>query len=94
MFAVRWLTAIGAELARQAIHEIRTLTQDARTRARVLEKTPHRVPIPGFHWAARMTTAEVTLALGARKFPDGCRGIMTTKAFTSARLKWKPFFNR
>ena len=35
MFAVRWLTAIGAELARQAIHEIRTLTQDARTRARV-----------------------------------------------------------
>ena len=69
MFAVRWLTAIGAELARQAIHEIRTLTQDARTRARVLEKTPHRVPLPGFHWAARMTTIEVTLALGARIVP-------------------------
>ena len=27
MFAVRWLTATGAALARQAIHEIRTLTQ-------------------------------------------------------------------
>jgi hypothetical protein len=69
MFAVRWLTATGAELARQAIHEIRTLTQDARTRARVLEKTPHRVPLPGIHWAARMTTAEVTLALGAKIAP-------------------------
>jgi len=69
MFAVRWLTPIGAQLARQAIHEIRTLTQDARTRARVLEKTPHRVPLPGFHWAARMTTTEVTLALGARIAP-------------------------
>ena len=94
MFAVRWLTPIGAELARQAIHEIRTLTQDARTRARVLEKTPHRVPLPGFHWAARMTTAEVTLALGTRIVPRRYRGIMTTKAFTTARLKWKPFFNR
>jgi hypothetical protein len=69
MFAVRWLTATGAELARQAIHEIRTLTQDARTRARVLEKTPHRVPIPGFHWAARMTTVEVALALGTKEVP-------------------------
>jgi hypothetical protein len=69
MFAVRWLTATGAELARKAIHEIRTLTQDARTRARDLEKTPHRVPIPGFHWAARMTTAEVTLALGTKEVP-------------------------
>lgn len=69
MFAVRWLTATGAELARQAIHEIRTLTQDARTRARVLEKTPHRVPLSGIHWAARMTTAEVTLALGAKIAP-------------------------
>jgi hypothetical protein len=69
MFAVRWLTATGEELARQAIHEIRTLTQDARTRARVLEKAPQRVPIPGFHWAARMTTSEVTLALGAKEVP-------------------------
>ena len=69
MFAVRWLTATGAELARKAIHEIRTLTQEARTRAHDLEKTPHRVPIPGFHWAARMTTAEVTLALGTKEVP-------------------------
>jgi hypothetical protein len=69
MYAIRWLTAIGAELARQAIHEIRTLTQDARTRARVLEKTPHRVPLPDFHWAARMTAIEVTQALGSRIVP-------------------------
>ena len=69
MFAVRWLTASGAELARQAIHEIRALTQDARARARVLEKTPHRVPIPGLHWAARMTPADVVLALGVKGVP-------------------------
>lgn len=70
MFAVRWLTATGAELARKAIRDIRTLTRDARRRAAVLEKTPHRVPIPGFHWAARMTPAEVTLALGTKKVPS------------------------
>ena len=69
MFAVRWLTETGAELARQTVHDIRTLTQDARTRARTLERTPHRVPIPGFHWAARMTIAEVTRALGAKTVP-------------------------
>ena len=69
MSAVRWLTATGAELARQAIHEIRTLTQDVRTRARLLEEAPHRVPVPGFHWAARMTTAEVTHALGVKQPP-------------------------
>jgi hypothetical protein len=64
MFAIRWLTTTGAELARKAIHEIRALTQEARECARVLERTPHRVPIPGFHWAARMTADEVVRALG------------------------------
>lgn len=57
MFAVRWLTATGAELARPAIAEIRSLTDAARQRAQELERTPHRVPIPGYHWAARMSAA-------------------------------------
>src|SRR5687767_1992760 len=70
VFAVRWLTATGAELARKAIHEIRTLTQEARERAEVLERTPHRVPVPGFHWAARMTVADVARALGVQQVPD------------------------
>jgi hypothetical protein len=69
MFAVRWLTTTGAELARKAISEIRTLTQDTRARARALEETPHRVPIPGFHWAARMTAGEVERALGVKQLP-------------------------
>ena len=64
--AVRWLTTVGAELSRKAIHEIRCLTQDARARAQVLEATPHRVPLPGFHWAAKMTSAEVARALGVK----------------------------
>lgn len=64
MFAVRWLTATGAELARPAIAEIRSLTDDARLRAQELERSPHRVPIPGYHWAARMSAAEVSEVLG------------------------------
>ncbi len=64
MFAVRWLTPTGAELAREAIAEIRMITQAARERARNLEQSPHRVAIPGFHWAARMTPVEAALALG------------------------------
>jgi hypothetical protein len=64
MFAVRWLTATGAELARSAIAEIRKLTDAARRRAAELERSPHRVPIPGHHWAARMSAAEVSKVLG------------------------------
>jgi hypothetical protein len=69
MFALRWLTATGAELARKAIQEIRILTQEARERAQVLEGTPHRVPIPGFHWAARMTSTDVARVLGVQQLP-------------------------
>jgi integrase len=64
MFAVRWLTATGAELARSAIAEIRDLTNAARLRAQALERTPQRVPIPGYHWAARMSAAEVSKTIG------------------------------
>lgn len=59
MYAVRWLTTTGAELARQAIAEIRRITQPFRERARILEENPERVPIPGFAWADRMTRAQV-----------------------------------
>jgi hypothetical protein len=48
MFAVRWLTPLQAELAKEAIGEIRLLTARARERARVLEAHPERVPIPGY----------------------------------------------
>ncbi len=64
MFAVRWLTPVGAELARQAIRQLRKITRGPRARARVLEQTPQRVPIPGIHWAARLTSAEVARILG------------------------------
>lgn len=69
LLAVRWLTEVGVELARDAIRQIRSLTEDARARARVLESTPHRVPIPGFHWAARMTSADVARVLGLKEPP-------------------------
>jgi hypothetical protein len=69
MFAVRWLTATGAELARPAIAEIRRLSDAARQRAKELERTPHRVPIPGYHWSARMSAAEVSQVFGLLRPP-------------------------
>jgi hypothetical protein len=64
LLAVRWLTPIGAALAQEAIERIRKITHAARQRAQVLENSPHRVPLPGFHWGARMTQGEVALVLG------------------------------
>jgi len=64
LLAVRWLTPIGAELAQETIGRIRKITHAARQRAKVLELSPHRVPIPGFHWGARMTQREVARILG------------------------------
>lgn len=43
---VRWLSAAQAELAKVAVAEIRLLTEAPRDRARILEQTPERVPIP------------------------------------------------
>jgi len=59
MFAFRWLTTTGAELARQAVAEIRRTTLPFRERARILEENPERVPIPGLSWGDRMTRAQV-----------------------------------
>jgi hypothetical protein len=64
LLATRWLTPIGAELAEEAIGRIHKITHAARQRAKVLELSPHRVPISGFHWGARMTRREVARTLG------------------------------
>ena len=64
LLAVRWLTPIGAALVQEAIGSIRKITHAARQRAKVLERSPHRVPLPGFHWGARMTQHEVARVLG------------------------------
>lgn len=69
MFAVRWLTSTGADLARRAVAEIRDITKAARQRAQELERAPHRVAIPGYHWAARMMAADVAQVLGHREPP-------------------------
>lgn len=63
-FAVRWLTPLQAELAGQAIAEIRRLTAGPRERARIMEQNPDRVPIPGFSGNDRMTPDEVARSLG------------------------------
>ncbi len=66
MFDVRWLTAIGAELARKALAEIRELTLPARERANILEQNPNRVPIPGHQWADSLSANEVANVLGMK----------------------------
>lgn len=77
MLAVRWLTPLQAELAEEAIGEIRQLTARARERARVLEAYPERVPIPDYGSDDRVDSP--TLA-----------GIMGLKSWRSLRqASWK-----
>lgn len=63
MLAIRWLTAVGAELAKKAIEEIRTITAPFRERALVLERDPNRVPLPGFGWADHIRAKELASIL-------------------------------
>jgi hypothetical protein len=67
LFDVRWLTATGAELARKAIAEIRELTEPARSRARILEQNPNRVPLPGYQWSDHLSPHEVATLLGLKR---------------------------
>lgn len=66
MLDVRWLTAIGAELAQKTILEIREITSPIRQRAKILEDNPHRVPIPGYQWNDHMSPDEVAYAIGLK----------------------------
>jgi len=61
---IRWLTPIGAELVQKAVAEIKEITSAARERARVLEQSSDRVPIPGFSSNERMSPKQVTQVLG------------------------------
>jgi len=64
--AVRWLTPIGAELARDAIAKIRTITTPFREQARLLEQGPHRVLIPGVHWADKIRIRDLRQVLNMK----------------------------
>jgi hypothetical protein len=64
--AVRWMTPKQAELAKEAIKEARSITEIARTQARVLETAPDRVPLPGFRWNTLLRREEVASLLGMK----------------------------
>jgi hypothetical protein len=66
LFAVRWLTPIQAELARDAIARIRSITEPARQRAQVLEDNPHRVPISLDLATERLTAEDVANQIGVK----------------------------
>jgi integrase len=63
-FAVHWLTAAQAELAKAAIAEVKSLTKPARTRALVLEQHPDTVPLPGIAMTKLLTTDQVANLIG------------------------------
>jgi integrase len=63
-FDVRWLTPLQAELARQAIAEIRQLTDTARVRAKELEIHDPDVPIPGVQPDDKLYGRDVMHLLG------------------------------
>jgi hypothetical protein len=67
MFEVRWLTPMGAELACQAIEEIREITRGFRQRARLLEKNPEKVPIPGHSRRDRVSPDEAAQMIGLQQ---------------------------
>ncbi|MBE2197493.1 MAG: hypothetical protein IAE79_02710 [Anaerolinea sp.] len=68
MLAVRWLTPLQAELAEEAIGEIRQLTARARERASVLEAHPERVPIPGYEPDGRVDSPTLADIVGLKSW--------------------------
>jgi integrase len=65
--AVRWLTAAQAALAKAAISEVRSLTEVARKRARVLEQHPGTVPLPGISPNELLAQNQVANLLGCER---------------------------
>jgi hypothetical protein len=66
LLAVHWLTVVQADLAKAAIAEARILTETARMRARVLERNPDTVPLPGVMSDQLLTTHQVADLLGCQ----------------------------
>lgn len=64
MLAVRWLTPLQAELAQQAIAEIRRLTATARVHAREIEAHPDRIIFPGIEPEQRLSVPEASELIG------------------------------
>lgn len=63
-YDIRWLTPLQAELARQAITEIKAITEPARQQARILEENDPHIPIPGFAPTDKMYARDVQQLLG------------------------------
>lgn len=64
--AVRWLTPVGAQLARKAIAEIRVITAPFREQARRLEQNPSNVTFLGSQEAEKLTPQEAQHILGMK----------------------------
>jgi hypothetical protein len=64
LYDVRWLTPLQAELARQAIAEIKAITEPARQQAKILEENDPHIPIPGFGPTDKMYARDIQQILG------------------------------
>jgi hypothetical protein len=58
-WAIRWLSPMGAKLARLFLDEINAITATVRDRARILERDPLRVEIPIAEDREKLTTQEI-----------------------------------
>jgi hypothetical protein len=63
-YAIRWLSPLGAELARLCLDEILVVTSRARAQAQKLERTPDQVPVPEIGNKEWLTPDEAAAVFG------------------------------
>jgi hypothetical protein len=63
-YDIRWLTPLQAELAQQAIAEIKAITEPARQQAKILEENDPHIPIPGFGQTDKMYARDIQHIMG------------------------------
>jgi hypothetical protein len=76
----RWLSPLGAELAKELITELRHLTESAREQARRLERSPEEVHVPGG------LPKQVTMHDLARLYGMTKDGLLSTMAHNPERF--------
>jgi hypothetical protein len=92
-WAIRWLSPMGAELARSVLDEINAVTASARNQAQILERDPSRVEIPGTEGREELTAKEVSLLLGVTKQRINCirwEGRMKLTRIGSEKISGRP----
>lgn len=91
LYDIRWLTPLQAELAREAIREIRDITEPARQQAKILEENDPRIPIPGFAPTDKMYARDIQHFLGMPR-SDGVHNSISRKELPRYGKEKKYYF--